>query len=310
MSVTEESSLNRSTASSPGAFAPPWLGLLAFSVAFLWKPVAHTVSVANQMIFGAGHYASAAVIGIIGFVMIWTGFRKDELSATLFGFMGGSFVFLGLVEPSFWLFGEILKVPPLIQDGVYRLSPNLLLMQASSISFFVLLIFLGADKDTKCRMFLWFHKNLRLRPNPPTPGYRRQAARITALETVMISWFFYILIIALLDPRIVGRDHPFLLAFFWAMFAWGVYLCVFKLARARAMAPAIRYAIPVAGIIWFNWEVAAQLKWYTEVWIMPREYPVACVTLGILFLAAMVQSNRATWRGGAADPLPGAVAAN
>lgn len=294
----------------PRAIQPPWLGLLAFSIPFLWKPVAHTVSVVNHtLVPGMGHYYSAGVIGVIGFIMVWTGFRKDELTATLYGFMGGSFIFMGLVEPSFWLFADLIKVSPLIVDGVYVLSPNLLLMQASATSFFVLLILLGADKDTRCRMFLWFHRNFRLRPNPPTPGYRRQPARIAALETIMISWFFYILIITLLDPRILGRDHPFTIFLFWAMLVWGLYLVVFKLARFRAMGPAIRYAIPVAGILWFNVEMAAQWKWFIELWIKPKEYPVEDVIFALLFLAAMLIGNRRGADQGQGNPASVAPAA-
>jgi len=293
-------------ATGPGvstlANQPPWLGLLAFFIPFMWKPVAHTMSVVNHtLVPGMGHYYSAGVIGVIGFIMVWTGFRKNELTGTLYGFMGGSFIFMGLVEPSFWLFADLMNVAPLIVDGVYVLSPNLLLMQASATSFFVILILLGADKDTRCRMFLWFHRNFRLRPNPPTPGYRRQPARIAALETIMISWFFYILIITLLDPRILGRDHPFTMFLFWAMLAWGLYLVAFKLAKFRAMGPAIRYAIPVAGILWFNVEMAAQWKWLVELWIKPKDYPVEDVAFALLFLVAMLISNPPTADRGAGN---------
>jgi len=295
--TTEAIENSRTTASSPGVFPdatrPPWTGLLAFSVAFLWKPVAHTVSVVNHALGGdPGHYYTAAILGLIGFAMVWAGLKRDEVTGTLLGFMGGSFIFMGLVEPSFWLFGELLPVPMLVVDGMPSLSPNLLLMQASATSFFVLLIFLGADKDTKCRMFLWFHRNLGLRPGPPTPGYRRQPARIVALETIMISWFFYIYIICLLDPRILGRDHPVTWLLFGVMLVWGLWLVAAKLSKFRAFGPALRYAVPVAGILWFDVELGAQFKWFVEVWVLPRQFPILCVTLGLLFMAAIVTGGR------------------
>jgi len=174
----------RQTRGLAGDLRAPWIGLLAFLIAFMWKPAAHTLSVVNHLLMpGGAHYLSGAVIGVAGFVLVWMGFRRDELTATGLGFMGGSFIFMGLVEPSFQLFAELMGVAPLMQEGATALSPNLLLMQASAISYFVVLIFLGADKDTRCRMFLWFHRNLKLRPNAPTPGYRRQPARIARCAT-------------------------------------------------------------------------------------------------------------------------------
>lgn len=297
-------------ASSPGhtghlVLPPPWTGLLAFAIAFLWKPVAHTISVLNHTLFpGLGQFTSAAVIGVAGFALVWLGLKRDELAGTVLGFLGGSLIFLGLVEPSFWLFGQLFAVPPLVVDGSPVLSPNLLLMEASSTSFFVLLIFLGLDKDTKCRMFLWFHRNFRLRPDAPTPGYRRQPARITALETIMISWFFYIYIIVLMDPRLFGRGHFVTRALFVVMLAWGLYLVVAKLARYRALGPALRYAIPVAGIVWFDVELAAQWKWYTELWVRPVQFPAANVGIGVLFVAAL--AGGIAW---GRSPAPGATPA-
>jgi len=281
-----------------GVSRPPWIGLLAFFVTFMWKPVAHCISVTNHLLFPGGmHHVSEAVIGTVGFILVWKGFKRDELTGTCLGFIGGSFIFLGLVEPSFWIFAELLAVAPLMTGGKITLTPNLLLMQASAISYFVILILLGADKDTRCRMFLWFHRNLRLRPNPATPGYRRQPARIAALETVMISWFFYLLIITLMDPRVFGRDHPVTFALFWIMLAWGLWLVFFRLARYRAMAPALRYAIPVAGILWFNIEMAAQWQWLTEIWVKPAQFPLLNIFLIGVFLAAGLWANLTTRRG-------------
>ena len=282
-----------------GELDTPWIGLLAIFITFMWKPAAHTVSVVNHLLFpGTAHYISGAVIGAVGFVLVWTGFRRDELTGTCLGFMGGSAIFMGLVEPSFMLFSELMAVAPLVDGEKTVLGPNLLLMEASAVSYFVILIFLGADKDTRCRMFLWFHRNLRLRPNAPTPGYKRQPARIAAMEAVLISWFFYILIITLCDPRIFGRDHLVTIVLFPIMLGWGLWLVFAKLTKFRSMAAALRYSIPVSGILWFNMEMAAQWRWYTEVWIKPVEFPLSNVLIGILFLTGGVVANLTTKRGG------------
>ena len=279
-------------------YSKPMLGLLAFSVPMLWKPVAHCISVlSHSLMHGPVLFAASALLTLLGFVLVWIGFRKDELTATLLGFMGGALIFMYGVEPSFALFANLLEIQPMTQDGYTLLTPNLLLMEASLVIYLVILIFVGANKDTRCRMFLWFHRNFGLRPNAPTPGYKRQFSRIAAMEAVFISWFFYLVIIMIVDPRILGLTHPATYVISAAILLWGIYLVAFKLVRYTSVASAIRYAIPVAGIIWYFVEIAALWRWYTEIWIKPFDYPVTNMVLAALFIAVVVAVNRSANRG-------------
>lgn len=278
--------------------APPVLGLLALGVPFAWKPIAHALSVlSHTLLHGTSLFIAYVLAGFIGFALVWAGLRRDELTATFLGFLGGSLIFMFWVEPSFALFAELMAVAPLEREGRVFLTPNLVLMEASAVIYLVVLIFTGANKDTRCRMFLWFHRNFRLRPNAPTPGYKRQFARIAAMETVFISWFFYLVIIAAVDPRFLGPSHPVTYALFVAMLVWGLYLVVFKLMRYRAMAAAIRYGIPVAGILWYCVEMGAIWKWYIEVWVKPVEFPATNVMVLTVFLLLMWLANATRERG-------------
>jgi hypothetical protein len=297
--VTQARDVGKTTGILRHIHSPPLLGLTALGITLLWKPVAHALTVTLHGIFtGPIQYLVATLIGLVGFTLVWQGFKRDELTATCMGYMGGAFIWIGWFEYAFDFFAEFLEVPPLMQGGYVFFTPNLLMIEASAVLYLALLIFMGANKDTRCRMFLWFHRNFRLRPNQPTPGYKRQFARIAAMETIFISWFFYVVIILTCDPRIFGPKHPVTYAVFIAMIVWGIYLLFFKLIKYRAMASAIRYAIPTAGVFWFCIELTSLWGWYTEIWIKPAEFPLSNLMLLTGFLAVGIAANMTRQRGG------------
>jgi hypothetical protein len=275
----------------------PWIGLIGFLVPFLWKPVAHTFTVLmHDALPGPERYPVGAALGLLGFALVWRGFRKDELSATCLGFFGGALIWIGWFEHAFEGFGAFLNVPK-----VGYLGPNLLMMEASAVLLLAMLIFTGANKDTRCRMFLWFHRHFRLRPNLPTPGYRRQFARIAAMEMVLINWFFYVWIILLIDERLFGLKHPFTYAVTAAMFAWGVYLVAFKMLPYRSVAGAIRYGIPTVGILWHCCEITALWGWYREPWIRPFEFLAGNMLTVAAFLTVFALAATMPMRGASAE---------
>jgi hypothetical protein len=281
----------------------PYIGLVAITLTLLWKMIAHATTVVfHTLTHGPMMYIVSGLIGLFGFTLVWIGFKKDELTATYLGYMGGSFVFMGWFEGSFEGFSQFLKIPPLMQDGYTIYTPNLLLIQASAVLYFAMLIFAGANKDTRCRMFLWFHRNLKLRPNQPTPGYKRQFARITAMEAVFVSWFFYIVILFAVDPRILGLHHPATYLLTGAVFIWGIWLLFAKLLKYQAMASAIRYAVPTSGALWFCVEMTSLWNWYPEIWVKPFEFPLTNLSLALSFLLLGVIANMTAQRGGSAAP--------
>ncbi len=277
---------------------PPFIGLVAIGLTLLWKVVAHATTVVfHTLVHGPLMYWISAAIGLLGFALVWIGFRKDELTATCLGYMGGSFIFTGWFESSFEGFAELLQIQPLTQNGYTLFTPNLLLIEASAVLYLAVLIFTGANKDTRCRMFLWFHRNFKLRPNKPTPGYKRQFSRITAMETIFISWFFYILILFAVDPRFIGQYPAITMALTAAIFIWGLYLLIFKLIKYRSIASAIRYAVPTAGALWFCVEMTSLWQWYPEVWVRPFEFPIVNTIAALAFVTLGILANLTNERG-------------
>ena len=266
----------------------PAIGLLAFVMVMLWSPVAHSVTVIfHTYAEGMTSHVLGFLFGVVGFAMIWRGFKHNETEATILGWMGSNFIWIGWFEESFETMSHVMRIPPLQHMGRDFFSGNLLLMQSMLIPLLAILILLGANKDTRCRMFLWFHRNFKLKPEKPTAGYVRQYSRITAIESIMISWVFYIIIICFFDPRIFGPTHWMTYGLFGASLVWGIYL-LWKLSQIGTMGLAIRYAIPTVAPLWLTVEMASLWDWMTEIWVKPFEYPISMSLMFLAFVGFMM----------------------
>ncbi|MDH3978421.1 MAG: hypothetical protein OEU86_07885, partial [Gammaproteobacteria bacterium] len=132
----------------------------------------------------------------------------------------------------------------------------------------------------RCRFFKWFHRNLNLKPEAPTVGYRRQYSRITAMEYIFITWFIYIVDLIMLDPRLIGPDRMVALSIvFLSYCGWCVYL-TYKLTEQSGPAPTIRYAIGAGIVIWLIPETLAATQIIEEFYLKPFEFPIlmSCIT--------------------------------
>lgn len=281
---------------------PPYLGLLVFATILIYKPVAHILLVLQHQTFAAPEkYAVGALVGLVGFALVGLGLRRDELTASALGYMGGALIWMGWFEYTFDFFGAALQIPPLVDPatGKVALTPNLLLIEASGVPLLAMLALFGFNRETRCRLLMWVHRNTRLAPPRPTPGYKRNYAWVTAWETIFITWAFYVQIVLLYDVRIAGKDHGLTLVAFFAYLAWGSYLLA-RLVRHTEGGAAIRYAIPTTNVFWIAIEMGAHWHWFEEVWVKPRIYPLTSAAFIVAFAvgAALVLGRRS---GAAAD---------
>jgi hypothetical protein len=277
---------------------PPLLGILALLLVSLWRVVAHNVVVLeNSLLPESVRLTLGAAFGIAGFVLVWRGLERDELTSSLMGLAGGALIWMGWFEHGFEAFAKLMAVPPLVWNGQYALPPNLVLLQGCSVILLALLLFLGMNKDTGCRMFLWVRRHLRLDPGPPTRGYRKAYSRIAALEYVLVSWFMYAVILLLLDPRVLGARHPLTLPLAAALALWALYLAIACMPRQTGAGGAVRYAIGAGGIVWLVVELGAQLRLFPEIWVRPLERPFLNASFWVAFALLAWVVARAPDRG-------------
>lgn len=277
----------------------PWLGTLCLLVVWAGLAIGHSLVVLLHAATG-GHGTVDTLtswsMGFAGFALVWAGMKRAETQATILGYLGGNLIWCGTFEWTWRHFARELAVQPVLDNGMIILPPELLVIQSTVLLVISLLIFLGANKDTRCRMFLWFHHNFRLRPDAMTPGFKRQHARNTALETVFLIWAIYLFAIYINDPRGIRYDSMAAMLITVGFVAWGVYL-VSKLVKNRGFGPTFRYAIPTGNILWLPIEGFARWGLYEEVWVKPGEYPL----LMLVVLAGFAGLISLAWQSGGAS---------
>lgn len=257
-------------------YRPPWVGLLAFVIVFVVQALGHTVMIVMEDVFGEAYqYHSAFALGLVGAILLFLGMRhRNEVAATWYGFWAGTLLWTGWVEFSFVWNAAWLGVPDLMDPrmpGEIATKAEYLVMMSSVGVLMATLLYFLFNKETKCNFFLWFQRNLGLRTGKPNPAHERNFAAITALETIYVVWFFYVLLLFLYDERILGDHHPVTYVFFFINVTWAVYLFQ-RLMRFWKVTTAIRYGIPTAIIAWNTVELAGRWHLFTEFWEHPWDF--------------------------------------
>jgi hypothetical protein len=261
-----------------------WFGLaLGHSAVVIQAHYTGGVSVPDTLL--------SAVQAVAGIVLVWMGLNRNETQATILGYLGGNLIWLGVFEWTWHYFGHWLAIEPVMDRGMPILMPGLLMIQSTSILVILLLIFMGANKDTRCRMFMWFHRNLKLRPGRMTPGYQRQHSRTTATEVIFLIWFIYLCAITINDPRLIRYDSTAAMVITVGFVIWGLYL-INKLRAVRGVGPSLRYAIASGSVMWLPIEAFSRWGLYPEIWIKPLKYAPAMMVVAAGFIVLAVTFYR------------------
>lgn len=276
-------------------YRPPWVGLIAFFVVLVVQALGHTVMIVMEDVWPGEHYVyeSAFAMGLVGAAMLFYGMKSEnEVTATWLGFWSGTFLWTGWVEFAFVWSGNYLNVPDLMDPNVageIATKAEYLVMMSSVGVLGATLAYFLLNRETKCNFFIFFQRHLKLRTGKPTRGYKRDFAAITALETIYVIWFCYLLLLFIYDESILGDRHPVTYGIFFLMVIWSVYL-VQRLVKFWKVTTAIRYAIPTAIIAWNCIEIAGRWHLYTEFWERPQDFVVemSLITVGVVIAAILV----------------------
>ena len=275
-------------------YRPPWVGLLAFLLVFVVQALGHTVMIVMENFWPGPQYLlqSAFAMGVLGAVLLFIGMRSaDEVAATWLGFWAGMLLWTGWIEFSFVWSADYLNVPDLAdryKPGAIATKNEYLVMMSSIGIMGATLMYFLFNKETKCNFFLWFQRHAKLRTGKPTPGHQRNFAAITALETIYVVWFFYLLLLFIYDEDILGDRHPVTYGIFFLNIIWAVYLFL-RLMKFWKVTTAVRYGIPTAIIAWNAVEIAGRWHLFTEFWEHPGDFALelSLITVGIVIAALL-----------------------
>jgi len=274
-------------------YRPPFVGLLAFFVVFIMQGLGHTQMVLMEAIFGEQYvYQSAALTGLIGAVCLFYAMRaKGEVAATWLGFFAGTCLWTGWVEFTYVWSANVLGVPDLMDQyapGEIATKAEYLVMMSSAGVLLATLVPLLMNRETKCNMFVWFQRNLKLRTGKPSRGYERNFGYITCMETIYVIWFCYLALLFIYDESILGDRHPVTYGIFFVCTAWSLYL-IRRLVQMWKVTTAIRYAIPTAIIAYSAYEIVGRWNLFTDIWVHPGDYWLELtLTLGAVMVAATI----------------------
>jgi hypothetical protein len=269
-------------------YRPPFVGMLAFFVVFLMQGLGHTQMVLMEAIFGEQYvYQSAFATGLIGAICLFVGMRREgEVGATWLGFFAGTCLWTGWVEFTYVWSANVLSVPDLMDKHVANeiaTKAEYLVMMSSAGVLLATLLPLMMNRETKCNMFVWFQRNLRLRTGKPSRGYERNFAYITCLETIYVIWFCYLALLFIYDESILGDRHPVTYGVLFVGTVWSLYL-IRRLMQMWKVTTAVRYAIPTAIIAYSCYEIVGRWNLFADIWVHPGKYWMELT----MFLVALV----------------------
>ena len=248
-------------------------GVLAFLLVLILMPIGHALMVLNEVLLAENKYIGAIVMGFVGIVLMVYGIKKNAnpVVATIMGFLAAVLVWTGWVEFSFMWIAEKNDVANLIENGVVVTKREYLVM-LSSLGVLMTMFFFFLFSRSNCTFFIWIQKFLGFREDIVTQtGYKKPHSVVVFGETIMILWFFYLLLLVVYDNQIAGDRHPatYLVAF--GSLAWSFYL-IGRLLKLKSFDYAIRYAVPTVIIFWNFVEITGRWGMFKEIWIHPLVY--------------------------------------
>lgn len=270
-------------------YRKPVIGLLGLMVGFLTQPLGHTAYTLMSTGFGDAVYPAALLVGVIGMAIVWRGLKRDELTASWMGMLGGWFIWIGWFEYSFKFFSVLYDVPPFqVETGGYAAAPQANMLQATVTIMMGLLLLYGIfNLQTKCNFMRFFHRNLRFSPGMPTQNNQRSFARITAMEVLFVTWFCYLFWLYMIYFGTRGPGVQIIMGAYLGWTAWAIYL-IYKTTQQIRTAAALRYGVGAGIVVWGSAEMPAHFGAYREYWLHPAEYPIFNTILAVLFVAGIV----------------------
>lgn len=268
-----------------------YTGLSAFFLVLFCMPLGHAAMILMEHWFdGTMLYGVSVALGAVGMGIMFAGTRvNNENTSTLLGFFGALLVWTGWIEFVYVYFAVKLNVQPLLADGKVVTKPEYLLLM-SSVGFWSILMLLYALKlKNGCPMYCWIQQKLHILSSGCCSVVSKNKSVTTFMETNMLLWTSYLLLMFAYDESFLGERHPLTLIIAIACLIWSGWLMK-RLLKIRQLGYAIRYALPVVIIFWTFVEVIGRIGLLKEIWIEPMKYKGEMYVMLIAFILVILSS--------------------
>jgi len=272
------------------------IGVFSFIIVLLLMPIGHAMMVFTEIFFGDNKYLGAFTIGLLGVLLLVIGIRKNrkKSTSTILGLLSGILVWTGWVEFSFVWVAEKLNIPALMENGEVATKPEYLVM-LSSIGLLSTFGLLFLFSYTRCQFFNWWQRLLGIKEHIKIKSTTEKPVLVmTFIETIMILWTFYIVLLLVYDNDIAGDNHPATYIVAFGSLFWSFYL-IAKLVKIQNFDYAIRYAVPTVIIFWNFVEVMGRWNLLEEIWVEPFEHWIEITIISalfVLFVGYYIYENR------------------
>lgn len=273
-----------------GAYRMRFSGMAAFLFVLLLMPLGHAAMILMEHFMqGAALNWAAFFLGVAGLLVAVVGSKLDKDSAaTICGFLGGIMVWTGWIEFCFVYFANRYGIEPVIVDGVVATKPEYLLLM-SSVGFWGVIMALYIFRlKTGCNFYSWVQRVFGIRhSNSAERSVVLNKSFTTFMESIMILWTCYLVLMFAYDDRFLGDRHPVTIVIAFACLVWSVWLFA-RLVRIRAMGYAVRYAVPTVVIFWNFVEVMGRIGIMDEIWTNPLKYKFEMLMMLVAAVALLI----------------------
>lgn len=266
-----------------------WIGIAAFFIVLLCMPLGHAAMILMEHCFDGGLLnLMAFLLGVVGLgLTIWGMCMKNDNAATLLGFFGGLLVWTGWVEFLYVYFASKLNVAPLMKNGEVTTKPEYLLLMSSVGFWSMIMLFYITRLRSGCSFYCWIQSKLRLSIKEQAAQTGENKSMTTFMETNILLWSCYLLLMFAYDDTFLGDRHPATIAIAIGCLGWSVWLFV-RLIQIKSMGRAIRYALPTVIIFWTFVEVMGRIGLLKEIWVEPTAYQTEMTVMAITLFAIIM----------------------
>lgn len=251
------------------------IGVSSFVMVLLTMPLGHALMIVMEHFLSKDTLVYAAFgLGLLGFLVTIVGvFVKGDTVQTLLGLFGGLLFWTGWIEFTYIYYANRYGVQPLLDSaGEVITKPEYLLMP-SSVGFLVMfLMFYIFSVKTGCNFFNYVQKKIiRSKNIVEMKPVARNTAMVTFMETNLLLWTSYLVLLFCYDENLLGDRHPITLTIAGLCLIGSIFM-MRKQLKISVWGYAIRYSIATVIVFWTFIEVLGRHDVFKEIWVHPLDY--------------------------------------